>query len=98
MAESNNSAAIAIIGMAGRFPGARSISEFWRNLSAGIEAISCFSEAELEAAGVSREIYIDPAYVAAKGIVAEVEMFDAAFFGFTPDRKSKRLNSSHVAF
>ena len=84
MAESNNSAAIAIIGMAGRFPGARRISEFWRNLSAGIEAISCFSEAELEAAGVSREIYIDPAYVAAKGIVAEVEMFDAAFFGFTP--------------
>ncbi len=80
----DNSGAIAVIGMAGCFPGARSISEFWRNLSTGVEAISFFSETELLAAGVSREVYSDPAYVWAKGVIADVEMFDASFFGFTP--------------
>jgi polyketide synthase PksN len=30
---------IAIIGMAGRFPGARNIKEFWHNLRNGVESI-----------------------------------------------------------
>ena len=30
-----NSPAIAIVGMAGRFPGARNVDEFWRNLRDG---------------------------------------------------------------
>lgn len=75
---------VAVIGMAGRFPGARNIDEFWHNLREGIETISFFSDAELESAGVKPEIYNDPAYVRAKGVLDEVEMFDAAFFGFTP--------------
>ena len=28
---------IAIIGMAGRFPGAKSVAEFWKNLTEGVE-------------------------------------------------------------
>jgi acyl transferase domain-containing protein/acyl carrier protein len=70
--------------MAGRFPGARNVSEFWHNLHEGIETISFFSDAELEISGVKPEVYNDPAYVRAKGVLSEVEMFDAAFFGFTP--------------
>ncbi len=35
---------IAIIGMAGRFPGARNLREFWANLVAGKESISFFSD------------------------------------------------------
>lgn len=31
---------IAIIGMAGRFPGAKNINEFWQNLDHGVESIS----------------------------------------------------------
>ncbi len=30
---------IAIIGMAGRFPGARNVEEFWTNLRNGVESI-----------------------------------------------------------
>jgi acyl transferase domain-containing protein len=43
---------VAIIGMAGRFPGARSVEEFWQNLKAGVESISFFSDQELQASGV----------------------------------------------
>src|SRR5216117_95747 len=38
---------IAIVGMAGRFPGARDIDEFWRNLTAGIESIARLSDQDL---------------------------------------------------
>ncbi|MCP4155419.1 MAG: hypothetical protein GY757_47285, partial [bacterium] len=41
---------IAVIGMAGRFPGARNIHEFWDNLKNGKEGITFFSTAELEEA------------------------------------------------
>jgi acyl transferase domain-containing protein len=43
---------IAVIGMAGRFPGAKNIDEFWNNLKNGIESISFFSDEELEVSGV----------------------------------------------
>src|SRR5258708_29028916 len=76
--------AVAVIGMAGRFPGARNIDEFWSNLHAGVEGVSFFSDAELERSGVRPEIYNDPAYVRAKGVLDGVEMFDASFFGLTP--------------
>ena len=46
--------AIAVIGMAGRFPGARLGLEFWRNLRNGVESIVDLSEDDLLAAGVDR--------------------------------------------
>ncbi|HEY2293886.1 MAG TPA: beta-ketoacyl synthase N-terminal-like domain-containing protein, partial [Thermoanaerobaculia bacterium] len=52
--------AVAVIGMAGRFPGARGVDELWRNLIRGVESISRFSPAELAAAGVSPELTRDP--------------------------------------
>jgi amino acid adenylation domain-containing protein len=73
--------AVAIIGMAGRFPGARSVEELWRNLCAGVESISFFSAAEMEACGVSRDLLRQPGYVPAKGVVADVDLFDHEFFG-----------------
>jgi acyl transferase domain-containing protein len=76
--------AVAIIGMAGRFPGAANINEFWSNLCAGVDSISRFTEDELEAAGVDRELLKDPHYVRAKGIIEDIEKFDAEFFGYGP--------------
>jgi acyl transferase domain-containing protein/acyl carrier protein len=76
--------AVAVVGMACRFPGARDVTAFWRNLREGVEAISFFSEEELEAAGVKPDAYRDPAYVPAKGVLDDVDMFDASFFGLTP--------------
>jgi acyl transferase domain-containing protein len=75
---------VAVIGMAGRFPKASTLDEFWRNLREGVEGVSFFSDAELEAAGVDRGALADPSYVKAAAVLDAVEMFDAAFFGFTP--------------
>jgi len=33
---------VAIVGMAGRFPGARNLEEFWHNLVHGVESIARF--------------------------------------------------------
>src|ERR1700685_1950176 len=71
---------IAIIGMAGRFPKARNIQEFWKNLCAGVESISFWTEEELLASGVSRKLLDDPNHVRAGGVLDDVEWFDAEFF------------------
>ncbi|HLP58595.1 MAG TPA: beta-ketoacyl synthase N-terminal-like domain-containing protein, partial [Candidatus Deferrimicrobium sp.] len=75
---------IAVVGMAGRFPGAGSINEFWNNLKEGVESISFFMEEELREAGVSPEYLHDPNYVKAWGIIEGKEKFDAAFFDYMP--------------
>ncbi|MEN3329186.1 MAG: hypothetical protein V7638_3993 [Acidobacteriota bacterium] len=75
---------VAVIGMAGRFPGARNVEEFWANLRGGVETIRFFSDEELLAAGVSSSVLNHPGYVKAKGSIEDVELFDAHFFGFTP--------------
>jgi len=75
---------VAIIGMAGRFPGAPDVDSLWRVLRDGVEAITRFSDEELAAAGVAPELIADPRYVRARGIFEGVEMFDAEFFGMTP--------------
>jgi len=71
---------IAIVGMAGRFPGARDLGEFWRNLERGVESITFFSDEELLARGVDPALLEDPRYVRAKGVLAEPDLFDPAFF------------------
>jgi acyl transferase domain-containing protein len=75
---------IAVIGMAGRFPGANSVQEFWRNLENGVESISFFTEAELIAAGRNPAVVSAPNYIRATGSLEFADQFDAAFFGFTP--------------
>src|SRR5262245_51042170 len=75
---------IAIVGLSGRFPGARNIEEFWRNLAGGVESISRYSEAELLAAGVPAAHLAHPGYVKAAPVLEEPGRFDAGFFGYSP--------------
>src|SRR4030095_15835136 len=76
---------IAIIGMAGRFPGAKNVKEFWKNLTSGIESISTFSDEDLIKAGVDiASISNDPNFVHAGGVLEDAELFDATFFGVNP--------------
>jgi acyl transferase domain-containing protein/SAM-dependent methyltransferase/acyl carrier protein len=75
---------VAIVGMASRFPGVKNIEEFWQILRAGVEAIAFFSEEELISLGVDPILLKNPNYVKAKGVLADIELFDAAFFGFSP--------------
>jgi acyl transferase domain-containing protein/acyl carrier protein len=88
---------IAIIGMAGRFPGAGNIEEFWRNLCGGVESISFFTEEELKSAGEAPSVLEDPHYVGAHGILEGVELFDASFFGFYP-REAQLMDPQHRLF
>ncbi|GAB4194997.1 MAG: hypothetical protein OHK0022_11420 [Roseiflexaceae bacterium] len=75
---------IAIIAMAGRFPGAPGVEQLWQNLCDGVESITTLSEAELLAAGIDPLLIQNPQYVRAKPALADVDLFDPAFFGYTP--------------
>jgi len=81
---STNGLEIAVIGMSGRFPGAKNVSEFWNNLENGVESITFFTDEELEEAGVSPALLNNPKYVKANGILQDIEYFDAPFFGYMP--------------
>ncbi|MCI5120722.1 MAG: hypothetical protein D3908_05935, partial [Candidatus Electrothrix sp. AUS4] len=75
---------IAIIGMAGRFPEADNISQFWHNLVNGVESLTAFTDEELLNTGEDPEIIGHPNYVKAGTVLPNAEMFDAAFFDFSP--------------
>ena len=89
--------AIAIVGMAGRFPGAAGVDELWRALRAGEEAVRFFRDDELLAAGVPAADLADPSYVKARPVLDGVDLFDAAFFGFSP-RDARILDPQHRLF
>ena len=77
---------IAIIGMAGRFPGARDLDAFWRNLVEGRSTITRFAPAE---AGSD--------FVAAHGVLEDAAMFDAEYFGIAP-READCMDPQHRVF
>jgi acyl transferase domain-containing protein len=76
--------AIAVIGMACRFPGADSPDALWQNLRTSTESITFFTEEELRTAGVTPAQMQAPGFVAAKGVLDRADCFDAAFFGLSP--------------
>ncbi|MGJ0578766.1 SDR family oxidoreductase [Xenorhabdus bovienii] len=88
---------VAIIGMAGRFPEADNIDQFWSNLCEGKESIKFFSEDELLALGVKKQIIKQSNYVPAKGSIENSEFFDAEFFGYTP-YEAELLDPQHRLF
>ena len=89
--------AIAIVGMAGRFPRAANIAEFWRNLYDGQECVTFFSDDELEHALIDPEERQAAHYVRAKAILKDIDRFDAAFFDFSP-REAALTDPQHRLF
>ncbi|MCP4701299.1 MAG: amino acid adenylation domain-containing protein, partial [Gammaproteobacteria bacterium] len=75
---------IAVIGMAGRWPGAENVDAFWRNLRDGVESIRFFEESELLSSGTDPAVLKQPDYVRAGGVLSDIERFDAAFFDISP--------------
>jgi acyl transferase domain-containing protein len=73
---------IAVVGMAGRFPGADDLEQFWRNLREGVESIARFTENNLCASGVSQESLSHLTCV--RGGLSDIAGFDAQFFGYSP--------------
>lgn len=75
---------VAVIGMAGRFPGARNVDEFWENVKNGIESIRFFTDEELLEAGIDAKLIKKSNYVKAKGYLDDFEYFDASLFEYMP--------------
>ncbi len=76
--------AVAIVGMAGRFPGASDLDAFWNNVKDGVESLTPFSDAELDAAGVTPAQRAHPNHVRRGTVLEGADLFDAAFFGLSP--------------
>ena len=88
---------IAVIGMAGRFPGAANLEEFWRNLRDGKESVTTFTDEQLIAAGVDPSVLQDPRCVKAGVLLDGIDLFDAEFFGFPPN-EAKLTDPQHRIF
>lgn len=87
---------VAIIGMAGRFPGAANVEELWHNLCQGVESVTFFQDEELDP-GIPDQQRRDPTYVKARGVLKNAECFDAAFFGITP-REAELMDPQQRVF
>ncbi len=93
----DRSDAIAVIGMAGKFPGANDVREFWSNLQGGVESIRSFTEDELKNSGVSEDVLRDPNFVNAGAPMPGADCFDAAFFGYNP-REAELMDPQQRVF
>lgn len=82
--EASDEHSIAVIGMACKFPGADNLEAYWQTILTQNETISFFTQAELIAAGIDPNLVKDPNYVPARGILSDVDKFDAPFFGYSP--------------
>ena len=89
--------AIAIVGLGCRVPGAANPQEFWRNLRDGVESIRRLTREELMAAGIPPADMANPKHVPAAALVADMELFDASFFG-VPAREAELMDPQHRIF
>jgi len=100
MAEFNGNASmgdIAIIGMVGRFPGAKNMDEFWKNLREGVESVKLFKQEDLVKMGVDEHLLDNPNFVAADAILDDMDMFDASFFDYSA-REAEIMDPQHRLF
>ncbi len=95
--DSSYDSAIALIGMAGRFPGAPNIETFWQNIATGVTSIRVLTDEELLAAGVHPTRLAQPNYVKVGAPLDNIAGFDAAFFGYTP-REAELMDPQHRLF
>ncbi len=86
---------VAIIGMTGRFPGARDVETFWKNIKAGKESVTRFPREELEIPIEGLDEYGE--YVCAKGQLDDIDLFDARFFAYLP-READVMDPQHRVF
>jgi acyl transferase domain-containing protein/acyl carrier protein len=97
MTETDYASAVALIGMAGRFPGAGSVDELWRNVVAGVKGLRELTDDELRAAGADPGQLADPRYVRVGAPLADLDRFDASVFGINP-READSMDPQHRIF
>ncbi|MGZ0231249.1 beta-ketoacyl synthase N-terminal-like domain-containing protein [Streptomyces sp. CPS1] len=84
MSAAKDGQAVAVVGMACRFPGARDVDQYWANLVRGDSALTRADDAELTAAGVPEEVRRHPDHVPVAGRLDGFDLFDAEYFGISP--------------
>ncbi len=94
MTDADDRELIAIVGMAGRFPGAANVDQFWANLRDGVESIRAFTDEELASGGADPS---EPGFVNAGSVMDGIEQFDAAFFGMSR-REAELTDPQHRIF
>lgn len=89
---------IAIVGMSGRFPGAPDVDAFWKNIKDGVESVTQFDPSELDIP-LAPDASDDPnaRFICAKGILDDIDLFDARFFGYLP-REAELMDPQHRMF
>lgn len=97
MSNTNITDAIAIIGIACRFPGATDKDMFWKNLQSGKDVLTTFTKEELLQNGVLPETIENPDYVPCGYPIDDIEMFDASLFGYSP-AEAKRIDPQQRLF
>ncbi|MFD0319162.1 amino acid adenylation domain-containing protein [Streptomyces flavalbus] len=93
MAEAQVTPDVAVIGMAGRLPGAPDVTAFWQNLRDGVESITVLPDDDLKGR-VDPDLLADPAYVRAGAVLDGIDRFDARFFGYSA-REAALLDPQH---
>ncbi|MFF0340338.1 amino acid adenylation domain-containing protein [Kribbella sp. NPDC004875] len=76
---------VAVVGVAGRFPGAETLEAFWDNLVGGVESVR---------RGVPEA---GDGVVSVSGVLDHVESFDAKFFGLS-DREAELMEPAQRLF
>ncbi|MCU0680765.1 MAG: thioester reductase domain-containing protein [Polyangiaceae bacterium] len=94
MTDIEHAGGVAIIGLAGRFPGANDLATFWANLRAGVESITFFDRIRLENEALDRKALEHPGYVNAGAVLEGADLFDAPFFGLSP-REAELTDPQH---
>src|ERR1700687_2745288 len=91
--------AIAIVGMAGRFPGARDLAQFWQNLRQGVESVRFLAPVAAAAplAAGAPPTAGEPHFVPAVAEPEGIEEFDAPFFGIS-HREAELMDPQHRLF
>ncbi len=95
--QSHGDSEIAIIGLAGRFPGAENISTFWENLCKGVRSIRPLSIDQLLSNGISREVFEDEDYIRSGALLDDVDQFDPEFWGISKSEASM-MDPQHRIF
>ncbi|QDV10930.1 Phthiocerol synthesis polyketide synthase type I PpsE [Rosistilla oblonga] len=84
---------VAIIGLAGRFPGADDAPTFWKNLAAGLSGVTDVPEGH----NPNSSLPSHPNYVPRAAVVKDADFFDAQFFGIYP-KQAVDMDPQHRLF
>lgn len=89
--------AVAVTGLAGRFPGAGDTGVFWSNLLEGVESLTRLEENDYFRSGLPRSVWVDPAHRKSAFLLEGIDCFDADFFGITPG-DAAQMDPQHRLF